>query len=188
MWSDIDDLMERLRTLRRTNTLQLEVMAQYFDFEGAMAAEQPELAWRAREGLLATGIELNLCAVRLAGPPLDDRAEQICALLQSLSQVSPALGATAADLLERPAPGALSAIGQDTAAVIAFVRDDLGVAGVDSRAQAMKAWADGVRHLRDLARVLGLAQADGWYLPADRPEGHLTWYDDVMNAIAQLHP
>ena len=63
------------------------------------------------------------------------------------------------------------------------IRDSLGVAAV-SRTEAIRAWAEGVKLLREVARGLGIAESDGWYLhDHTRPGDHLSWYDEVLRTL-----
>ena len=186
MLAEWEPLRGWLKWQRRSAELHLDLMALAFDLDGALAAGQHELAWRTRDGILVTGVELRL---RELGQAIDDPGDHVartCELLTALGRLDPARGDRAWELVRRDAPVAEAALHADIDRAIAFVRDDLGVAAAGSREVATRAWADTVRLLREIGQGVGIPQSDDWYLHEHAaPTGDLDWYDAVLDAVSR---
>ena len=180
-----EPLVSWLSRQRRTNELQLEVMAQYFDLDGAIASHQPELAWRARECLVVVAAELYLRARDVSYDSWSDRTERTAALLTALTRVDPALGDKAWELVLAPLPAVDDARSDGIRRTLDFLGTHLDLPAA-SRKEAIRMWADGVRVLREIAQWLGLAQSDGWYLTGESAaEDQLSWYDEVIGQLEE---
>jgi hypothetical protein len=180
-----EPLVGWLSRQRRTNELQLEVMAQYFDLDGAIASHQPELAWRARECLVVVAVELYLRARDVCYDNWSDRPGRTATLLAALSRIDPALGDKAWELVLAPLPATDDARSDGIRRTLDLLGAHLDLPAA-SRNEAIRVWADGVRVLREIARWLGLAQSDGWYLTGESAaEDQLDWYDEVISQLAE---
>lgn len=184
-WSQTEDLVLWLREMRQKNAMQLEIMALHFDLEGALSSGQLELAWYTREGMLMSGVELYLLDLGLTPRATPDRAERTGLMLVLLHRVNAALADAVGKLLDTPAPETTELVAPECEAVREFLRRELSVDSAISRSEATRAWAQGVKVLREVAKGLGLAQADNWYLSdsEDGLENQLDWYDQVMSLL-----
>lgn len=190
MTDDVEPILSWLRRERRANVVQEILWIQHFDLDGALIAGQPELAWRARGALLVFGVELFLRSPGLDLPALSDQTDVARIVLRRLAVLDKELAEQAWDLLLRHAPDGEEALRQEVAAVIAFLEHRLGVPAAQSRGEAIRAWADGLKLLRDIGKGMGVVGSDSWYLSDDSAEGaQAGWYDEVIKvAASQRHP
>lgn len=178
-----ESVMLWLRRQRTTVQLQLQIMASLFDLEGALDAEQPGLAWAARQDLLAAAVEMHLHFRGIPREPAADEPERICLLLHALARVDGALAEEAWALLEEQAPLDADQRQRDLERTTAFMTGPLAIAAAASRDAATRAWAEAIKLLRDVAKRMGIAQAEDWYLPDGDAQGRLDWYDEVINLL-----
>ena len=178
-----EPMMTWLRRQRRTVELELELMAFHFDLDGALGAGQLGLAWLARQDLLIAAIELHLRERGSEPASGADRPERICLLMRALATSDARLADDAWRLLDEPIAPGIEQIRQAVARSLTFMTRTLGVPAAQSRDTAMRAWADAIALLRSVARSLGVAQAEDWYLSDSDTDGHLGWYDEVMNLL-----
>lgn len=183
MYPRCESLMSWLKHERDNNQLWLWLMGEKFDLDGASASNQPELAWRAVQNLLLLAVELYLHRRGVRYQDIgDDPADRACVILDTLDSVNNSLAAEAWELL-------LWSNGADLASQVQRIHDftaerlDVPMA---SRASTIRAWADGVEMLRDLARGLGLARSDSWYLQEETsPDEQIGWYEEVLSLLDQ---
>jgi hypothetical protein len=181
MWVTTAPLTGWLRNQRRIAALRVDIMTLWFDLEGALAADQGTLAWWTQERLLLSGLALYLTTVGVAVPDHADRLERAFAALGALAAVDESLSHEAWLLWLRPMPD--DGLRGEIQRTLDFLVHRLGLA-VDSRATATRAWADDVRALREVAKSLGIAQSDDWYLRSDDlPVQQEDWYMDVMETL-----
>lgn len=179
-------IMTWLSRNRQANRVRYDLVAWQFDVEGALAADQPELAWWARSQLIAAGIDQYLTTSGIPVPLVTDEVDRVCAALALLAQVNPDLARDLRELLTRPAPATRDGIADDVTEARRFLATRMSVRAAASRGEAMRAWADGVRVLREVALGMGLAQSDGWYIPdAESVEQELGWYQQVMDVAGE---
>ncbi|GAA0916447.1 hypothetical protein [Virgisporangium aurantiacum] len=184
MTAAAEPLLSWLRRMRRTNVVQEILWIHHFDLDGAVAAGQLELAWRARSNLIVFGVELALHGRGVYPPGAADYVEEALVVLRCLAGADPALAAEAWDLLLRPAPADEEGLRREIAAARHFLEHRLAVPAALSRDEAIRAWADGLKLLRDVGRDLGIGGSDDWYLPEDGPAGEqIGWYDEVIRTI-----
>jgi hypothetical protein len=181
LYHNAEPLLAWLKRQRRTNEVEMGLMAHRFDLDGALSAGQWELAWRTREVILVAGIELYLRTWGLdphIGPQHVDRAR---AVLHHLEQIDGDLADEAWRLLLEDAPIDEAPLRRHVAAVDHFLQTRLSVRSARSRGDAIEVWADGVRVLREVGQHLGVAGSAHWYLSetAD-PAAGLDWYDEVI--------
>lgn len=177
--------MTWLRRQRREVELELGLMASQFDLDGALAAGQLGLAWMTRYSLLYTAVDLHLRRRGVECEPLADDADQVCRLMDCLDRLDPALGAEVWLRLEERCPDTEQETRLAVADATRFIAETLGVREAASREAAVRAWADAIRLLREVAHGMGLAQSDDWYLHEDSSASQLDWYDEVMGALAR---
>lgn len=176
-------MMDWLRDQRRIAQLQNDWMALMFDLEGALDADQSGLIWHTRQSLLITGLELYL---RQAGQPVasyQDAGGHACAVMEQLTVCAPALAQKFWTQFNVPAPVDDDQIRAAVASTLALLAEHVGVA--DSRLGSIQSWADQVLLLREVAKSIGIAQSDQWYL--SRSTGmtapSMDWYDEVMIVV-----
>ncbi|MBQ1050175.1 hypothetical protein KBX50_17080 [Micromonospora sp. C51] len=179
-----DRLVDWLRSARRLNGLHLDVMTQAFDLDGGLSAGQLELAWRARQEVLILSAELFL---RENGVPYlesYDVVEHTSSVLEALEGVSGDRAAEVWEMRLRAAPTDAAELVADIRRTLDFCGERLGVTSVGSRGATIRAWADSLRLLREVAQDLGVAQSEQWYLRDESAAAdHLDWYDEVMAVV-----
>lgn len=169
-----------LKSLRTVNDAHLSIMTLSYDLEGALAADQPSLAWWAQERVLLESVRLFTLEADIEVDGIDEVDESF-RRLERLSALNPALAERAWQLWMRSLPGRedLQAAVEET---FTFVREDLGLPWALDRSSAVLRWAESTQVMRAVARNLGIAQTDDWYLTsADGADG--SWYDDVLRAL-----
>ncbi|WP_062205626.1 hypothetical protein [Streptomyces sp. NBRC 109706] len=184
--SEIDPIVPWLRRTRRSNEIVFDLVAWQFDIDGALDAEQQELVWRGREGLLLAGTELYLLACGLPLQPQRDQIEHTCAMLDLLARCNPPLASRVWELLRTAAPASIEALREQVDVVRAFLEKELSVPAAASCGAAIASWAEGIRVLREMAGAIGLAQDDGWYLHDTELDEQRGWYEEVLE-IAELY-
>jgi hypothetical protein len=173
-------LADWLRRQRQMSQMEMWIMADQFDLDGALSANQRGVAWHAQESILLSGIALFVMKSGQDASQAPDTVERACENLDSLARVNPAAAERAWSLWERAMPSA-SDIAQAIDLTLAFVRSDLGILAATSRDAAIKAWAVRVRVLRAVAKPLGVANSDDWYLRSSAAhQEQLDWYDEVL--------
>lgn len=183
-----ESVLDWLKRQRRTNEVQLGLLAHRFDLDGALASDQMELAWRTREVILIAGIELHLRSGGLDPSFGTEHAARIQVMMRLLGKVDQSLAERAWGLLLRTMPAGRAEIEDELTKVDSFLIHTLGVRSVQSRGEAVRVWADGVRLLRDVGRSLGLAGTDKWYLHASSdPASQLSWYDEAIELASRQH-
>jgi hypothetical protein len=164
------------------NDLQQELMSLSFDLDGALAAGQLELASWARENLLSAAVALFLSQADVSVPDNIKTAEARIGILDRLRSVNPDLARRMEELLVRPMAADVEGAQEDLSEVRLFLSEKLGVEASTRRA-AVTTWAEGVRTLREVAAVLGVAGADSWYLADQTGGSERDWYDDILASI-----
>ena len=101
MTEEVQQLLSWLQRERRTNVVQEILWIHHYDLDGALAARQPELAWRARSALLIFGIELYLRTCGVYPPGTGEHVDTARVVLRHLALVDPRLAGEAWDLLLR---------------------------------------------------------------------------------------
>lgn len=95
MTGDVEQLLAWLRRERRVSVVQEILWIQHFDLDGALAARQPELVWRARGALLVFGIELYLRTCGINPPATIDITEAARVMMRRLGILDPDLAGEA---------------------------------------------------------------------------------------------
>lgn len=186
MPDNVEPLLDWLKRLRRINLAQLGLVDSHFDLDGALAAGQPELAWRTRSVMLVSGIELYLRQCGLDPAAGADHAERVQIMLRHLAMIDSQLAQEAWDLLLQAAPVGTEAMRREIAAAGNFLRDRLSVQSASSRGAAIRVWAEGARLVREIGRILGAAGSGSWYLPeAPVPGAGAEWYDEVISLVSR---
>src|SRR6185312_5811033 len=90
MPTDTEPLLDWLKRQRRINEVQLELMALQFDLDGALDADEPELAWRTLGCLVVAGAELHLRTSGVDPTATSDHAERADRMLTALARFAPA--------------------------------------------------------------------------------------------------
>jgi hypothetical protein len=172
-------LIDWLRHQRRMNELQLELMAERFDLDGALRAEQLELAWWAVTRIVAASARFYLYSRGINCSDGLDWTGNTRRLLDTLATIDPELAEELWQFLLRPVPLTMDGVRREVAVGIRIASDRFLTKQVD-RDATVQQWADGVRLLREVAQGLKIAGADKWYLSADDSAAGLSWYDEVM--------
>jgi hypothetical protein len=175
-------LFDWLRRQRRLNHLQLELMTERFDLDGAAAADQPELVWWATLRIVAAAVRSYLMERGVTCQEGVDWSANTQTLLGELASIDAALADEVWELLLRPAPRATPDLVRASADALQLAITRLGAKQLD-RATSIRDWADGVRLLREVAVSLGIAAADSWYLTTNDVGHELSWYDEVMSHL-----
>jgi hypothetical protein len=183
---EVEPLLPWLKGRRRANSLELDLMIRRYDIDGALDAGQPELAWRTRELILVSGIELFLCYRGFSPVVRDDVVDRAIAVTDRLAKVSRPLAAEAVRLLLQPAPTENASLRGEMQAVDTFLREQLSIESAGARGTAIQVWADGLRVVREVGRALQVAGSGNWYLPEDPDTGDESqWYDEVINHVSE---
>ncbi|MEU1470970.1 hypothetical protein ABZ434_22405 [Streptomyces sp. NPDC005761] len=172
-----------VRTKRRVNAIELDVMALRYDLDGALDAGQYGLAWWAGQAMLTAAVELSLVesGVELRGQ--EDPVERACSALDALHRVNPVLAQATWELWLRPQPSE-GEVQRALDEILAFIEQRLGLPWVLSRQQVVMRWAASTSVLRAVAKQLGMAGAEDWYLGgSDSPD--LDWYSDIVATLEQ---
>ena len=181
-----EPVLDWLKRQRRTNEVQLGLMAHRFDLDGAMASGQVELAWRTREVILIAGIELHLRMCGLDPSFGTEHATRAQVMLRLLGTLDQSLADQAWGLLVRVMPLDRAGLERELEEIDSFLTHRLSVRSAQSRGEAVRVWADGVKLLRDVGRSLGLAGTDRWYLRSSSGlANQLTWYDEAIDFASQ---
>lgn len=177
-------LLDWLRGQRRLNALQLELMIQRFDFDGAVSASQPELAWWAMLRIVTASARLYLYERGVSCPEGSDWTGNIRVMLDQLATLDRTLAEELWQCLLRPAPATMDEVLREASAGIRLANERFHAKQLN-RDATVRDWADGVRLLREVAVGLRIAGADKWYIRAedDAADG-LTWYDEVIAQLA----
>jgi len=175
--------MDWLRRQRRLNELQLELMAERFDFDGALAAQQVELAGWAMLRIVVAAARLYLYERGVTCPEASDWTSNTRTLLDHLAALDSELAQELWQYILKPLPATLEDLQREAAGVLQFANERLQAKQVN-RDATVRDWADGVRLLREVAVGLKIAGADSWYIRADDSDATLTWYDEVMSQLA----
>lgn len=183
MLTTTEPIMDWLRRQRRQVELELDMMAFRYDLDGALAADQYGLAWIARQDMLITAVELHLRERGVTPTGWMDHPDRMCTLLRVLSELDPVRGEQAWQHAEAAAPLDAEQLRAAVDRTLRFLTHDLAVASAGSRGDAVLAWADGTKLLREVAAGLGMAQSDDWYLRDGDGTGQLAWYDEVLAAL-----
>jgi hypothetical protein len=177
-------LMDWLRRQRRLNSLQLELMSNRFDLDGALSAQQPELAWWAMLRIVTAAARFYLCERGVSCPEGLDWPGNTRVLIDHLASVDPALADELWQCLLQPMPAAMAEVERATSAGLRLANERFQVKQLN-RDATVRDWADGVRLLREVAVGLHIAGADKWYIRAeDTAAAGLSWYDEVMAQLA----
>lgn len=177
-------LTDWLRNGRGISTLCMEMLAHWFDLEGALEAQQAELAWWTQERLLFIGIRLHIADVTGTDSAKGtDRAEADYGALDALLMLNEELGKEAWCLCSRNVPADLAELKSETQLTVDFLRHKLHVP-VGSRTDAIRQWADSAKVLREMARMLGIAGSDEWYLRDEQADDVGDWYQEVMRSLS----
>lgn len=170
-----------VRTKRGVNALELEIMALRYDLDGALEAGQYGLAWWSGHALLTTAVELSLAESGVELRSHEDPVERACAVLDALHRVNPGLAEATWELWLRPQPSEdeiLRALDE----TLAFIEQRLGLPWVLSRQQVVMRWASSTSVLRAVAKQLGMAASEDWYVGAsDSPD--LDWYSEIVATL-----
>jgi hypothetical protein len=172
-------LIDWLRRQRRLNELQLELMTERFDFDGAVSAGQPELAWWAMLRTVAAAARLYLYERGVGCPEGSDWTSNTRAMLEQIASLDPTLANELWQRLLQPAPATMDDLVREASAGLRFANDRFQTEQLD-RDATVRGWADGVRLLREVAAGLKIAGADKWYVHANDASAGLSWYDEVM--------
>ncbi|MFB8140887.1 hypothetical protein [Streptomyces parvus] len=170
-----------LRTKRGINALELEIMALHYDLDGALEAGQHGLAWWTGHAMLTTAVELSLAESGVDVGSQEDPVEQACAALDALHRVNPELAGAAWELWLRPQPPE-DEIRQAIDGTLTFIEQRLGLPWALSRQQVVMRWASSTSVLRAVAKRLGMAASEDWYVGAsDSPD--LDWYGEIVATL-----
>jgi len=176
-------LVEWLRAQRRSNELQLELMTERFDFDGAIAAGQAELAWWAALRIVTAAARLYLYERGVDCPGGLDWAGDTRTMVDRLGALDPSLADELWGCLLQPAPSSIDDVRRTATAIMRLANERFHARQLD-RDSSVREWAEGTRLLREVALELQIAGADKWYLRSeDSSSTGLSWYDEV---IAQL--
>ncbi len=178
-----DSVMAWVKRQRFTNMLEYDLMADFFDLDGALAAGQIELAWRVRQRLLTIAVELYLLRRAVDWAKEVSRSDQMTMAAEALERINPELADEVWGLLLGQAPTDPDEMRVEVERTLQFVRRRLDGVPV-TREDAIRAWADGTRLLRAVAESVGLAGSDAWYLNASAPSERLSWYDEVLGLLS----
>jgi hypothetical protein len=175
-------LRDWLRHQRRTNELQMEIVAQAHDLDGALAAGQPELAWRARDSMLVAAVHLYLRERGVDYTDGDSWIGEVEGAMAALDAVHASLADEVWRHLAESMPDGQTALRHEIDVALQLIGTRLGVAF--ARDEAVRQWAGGVKLLREIALAIGIAQGDAWYLP-ENPDGtdQEHWYDEIMRVL-----
>ncbi|MET7369770.1 hypothetical protein ABZS61_28665 [Streptomyces sp. NPDC005566] len=175
-----------VRSRRRVNTIELKIMALRYDLDGAVEAGQHGLAWWSAQELFTFAVELSLIESGVESPSMEDPVERVCGALDSLHRVNPELAEAAWELWLRPQPSQ-EEMGRALDETLAFIEQRLGLPWVLSRQQAVLRWAASTSALRAVAKHLGMAASEDWYVGAsDAPD--LDWYSEIVATLeAESH-
>jgi hypothetical protein len=178
-------LLDWLRRQRRANELQLELMGERFDFDGAMQAGQLELAWWAMLRFVTAAARLYLYERGVSPGDGADWVTGTREMLAQLAQLDSRLSDDVWQVLLQPAPTAQQELARAATRGVELANERLQ-AGLVTREASIRNWANGVRLLREVASGLGIAGADEWYLrEGDDSSAALTWYEEVMSQLGQ---
>ncbi|MGW2116639.1 hypothetical protein [Streptomyces zhihengii] len=170
-----------VRTKRGINALELHIMSLRYDLDGALEAGQYGLAWWAGQNVLTAAVELSLAEAGAELPAQEDPVERACAALDALRRTNPELAGAAWELWLCPQPPDAE-IRRGLDETLAFVEHRLGLPWVVSRQQAVLRWAAGTSVLRAVAKQLGMAASEDWYVGAsDTPD--LDWYGEIVATL-----
>lgn len=172
-------VIEWLRRQRRLNELQMELMSQRFDFDGAITGCQPEMAWWAMLRTVAAAARLYLYERGVSCSEGLDWTANTRALMDQLAGLDAAFAEELWRRLLQPAPPTMEGVVREAAEAIALVNERLRAKPLN-RDASVRGWADSVRLLREVAVGLQIAGADRWYINANDTDAGLSWYDDVM--------
>ncbi|WP_328904145.1 hypothetical protein OHR86_33005 [Streptomyces sp. NBC_00441] len=171
-----------LKARRAVNALHLELMALNYDLDGALASGQYGLAWWTQQNMLTTAVELSLSEAGTEVPPSADPLDRAFTSLDLLRRAGPERAATAWELLLRTQPQD-SEVREESARTLAFIEHGLGLPRALTRQGAVREWAESTALLRAVAKHVGVARSDTWYL--SRETGPDTdWYSDVLAVLA----
>lgn len=173
--------MSWLTEQRRESQRQQWLMSQKFDLDGALATGQPELAARSCQHVLLMAVELYLCRIGIPYEVVleDGRSDGALAVMAALRRADGRLADDVWDLVLLPAPESLADVEPQVRRVLDFVAERLGVSAQE-RSSAIRSWADSVDLLRTVAKRLGLAGSDDWYVHDGGPDD---WYAQVMGVL-----
>jgi hypothetical protein len=177
-----EPIRQWLQRNRRTNDLQMDLVALYHDLDGALAAGQFELAWRTKDKLLVGAVHLHLRTRNINYPDDGDFAGETAATMSVLAGINERLAADVWRELLEPAP-------LDSDRLLASIersRDLIHVrlGAPDSREDAIRSWADGVKVLREIAHKIGIAQDNSWYVPEQTADADPElWYEEIMRVL-----
>jgi hypothetical protein len=178
-----ETVMAWVKAERFINSLDYELMAEFFDLEGALADDELELAWRARERLLTVSVELFVLRRGLQWNTEGQRFDHTTLAVEALETVNPILAREVWDHLLLHAPDTIESARAEVARTLSFVEHKLIGIPV-TRRDAIHAWADGTRLLRDIAESMGMAGTDDWYLSMTETSRRLGWYDEVLGLLS----
>ncbi|MEV0008962.1 hypothetical protein AB0M10_18390 [Streptomyces sp. NPDC051840] len=174
-------LKDWLRAERAVNGHHLEIMGLHYDLTGALAAGQHGLAWSAQQSLLVETLRVRLAYAGVACRTAGDRVTRAFAVMEATAAMDAALADDAWELWLRPMPPD-DEIPEALEEVRCFVADRLGLPWARDRAAAVRRWAENTNDLRTVARRLGMAQSDDWYV-SEKPESTPDWYAEVLAAL-----
>jgi hypothetical protein len=177
-----EPIRQWLQRNRRTNELQMGLVALYHDLDGALAAGQLELAWRTKDNLIVVAVHLHLRTRNINYSDHGDLAAQAEAMMSVLAGLNERLAVDVWRELLAPAPLDSDHLrtGIERARDLIHVR----LGAPHSREDAIRSWADGVKALREIAHTIGIAQDNSWYVPeqsADADPEH--WYEEIMRVL-----
>lgn len=178
-----ETVMAWVKTQRFLNSLEYELMAEFFDLEGALADDELELTWRARERLLTVSVELFVLRRGLQWNTEGQRFDHTTLAVEALETVNPVLAREVWDHLLRRAPNTTESAHEEVTRTLSFIAQ--GFPGIPvTRRAAIQAWADGTRLLRSVAESAGMAGTDDWYLSMTDASRRLGWYDEVLGLLS----
>lgn len=177
-------LLDWLRRQRRLNELQLELMTERFDFDGAMSAGQLELAWWAMSRIVTTAARLYLYERGVSCLEGLDAPGNTRLMVERLAALDPGLAEELWQFLLQPAPSTIDGVRRAASVGMRLANERFRAKQLD-RDASVREWADGARLLREVAVGLGIAGADKWYLRSDESSAEeLSWYDEVIAQLA----
>ncbi|MFG2428683.1 hypothetical protein [Streptomyces sp. NPDC048590] len=170
-----------VRSARRVNAIELEIMTLRYDLDGALEAGQYGLAWWSAQELFTFAVELWLAGADVESPAEEDPVERACAALDAVRRVNPGLADDAWELWLRPQPPA-DGTRRAVEETLAFAEQRLGLAWALSRQQTVLRWAASTSTLRAVARHLGMAASEDWYVGvSDAPD--TDWYGEIVATL-----